>query len=179
MAEEMPSFELRIQVNVLSAHTHAVVAPTLDALNERWVWVETHRTSFDPPAAGPEIALLDIALTAAGSGFVGKAVWDLFFSKITSAAGERIQSRIVEMIRRGAHQDTPRPPFSITCGGVRFYVEEELSSEEIARCLHEARRVGNGLSDDVFVEPQDGTINGLYWDKNRGVWLPPQERRDI
>ena len=173
-------WDVQIQVEILSAHTFSDLAPILDELSQRWAYVDACRLSFDPPAAGAEIALIDIAVSA-GAGAAGsltaKAIWELFFQRFTSAHGVHLRARVADYLEYAQPEEfAGRKPLSITCSDVRLYYPEGISRSDLDTSLTKARHLGDTLPESEFhSRASPDSINGYYWDNQAKLWIPGSE----
>jgi len=122
-------FRLRVKVQIQNEFKYADVASFLDALSEKWVFVDSSRTSSNPPAAGALETMITIVLT----GEVANVIWHMFFSEIIEEAGRNLQSKMRDLIHRGTTKPNHKthPPVSIICGKVRLYITVSVFSEHV------------------------------------------------
>ncbi|HEX3721662.1 MAG TPA: hypothetical protein VHV31_02670 [Nitrolancea sp.] len=171
-------FRVRLKVQILKEFKYADVATMLDALNDKWVIVESSRVSINPPAAGALETLLTIVI----SGEVANLIWHLFFSEIIEESGRTIQSKLRQLIHQGSKEPAQRahPPLSFICGKVRLYIVHDLTEQQFSDAISAARELGKNLSAEKFAG--DETVRSpdsffsYFWDEDSGLWVPGRPR---
>jgi hypothetical protein len=160
------------RVNVYSAGilSFSDLAPFLDELNRRHMFVDAEVSSHTPPAAGFSEIALYVFLGVSSS--VPVIYLKGFIEGWAEEDAKALRSHVVEILKRGWQTSWGRRfvPFTIELGKVRYRFHERVNEEQLLERIKAAAQHAASLPDEAFEGNGGPGEYGLWWDDKSKTW---------
>jgi len=159
-------FDVRVHVGSFSFISFSRLAPFLDELNKRYVFVAASVSDFEPPASG----FTEIAITLAVA--APAAYFSSFLATWAAEDAKALRRKMLDLFDLGKVNSHGRRyvPMRVELGRVRFYFHEQLDDEELVTRLKAAQDFVASLPEVAFEGLGGPGEYGLFWDRKLKSW---------